>query len=254
MDIAKELRKKPAEDSYCDLRIYEDIPPSIVMLQGWFNDQHECFELYVKSLDCEERVDLFTSGSCLGSAKTKYKELWDADEFRRIATHGQGVHKLPGQLSYSWFSWWAACVTRGVADSGSLEALLADLGTVEATHDRFKPWFYKTRKVRNLTAADAARLLARHGYLEPEERPLLARGSLRGAAIHLGDEPPWKDRDTLEDEYADESTRLSLEERAASFIRDHEELSRFGEWMMEDGESWFCNVVHKERYPERRTR
>lgn len=254
MDRTNEFRKKSAEDSYCDLRIYEDIPLPLVMLQGWFNDQHECFDLYVKALDCEERIHIFTSDSCLRSAKTKYKELWDADEFRTIATHGQGVHKLPGQLSYSWFGWWAACVTRGVADSGDLVALLAGLGTVEAAHDRFKPWFYKTRKVRNLTAADAARLLARHGYLEPEKRPLLARGSLRGAAILLNNEPPSKDRNTLEDEYADESKRLSLEERASIYVHEHEELSRFGKWKMEEGESWFCNVIHKEQYPERRSR
>ena len=226
----------------------------MMVLQGWFNDQYECFESFRQALTSEERSRLFTTDDCLESVKTKYKQMWDAGEFKEIATHSEGVHKLPAQLSYSWFSWWAACVSRAVADSRGLDALLEGLGTVEAAHDRFKPWFYKTRKIRNLNAADAARILARYGHLEPEGRPLLTRGSLRGAAILLNDEPPWKDRDTLEAEYADESKRLSLEEKASEYIRDCRDLSRFGKWKMEEGESWFCNEVHKERYPERRRR
>ena len=249
-----ELKQEPATDSHCALRIYEGIPLSVKMLQGWFNDQYECFELFFQALNREERSDLFKASNYLESVKTKYKQIWDAGKFTELATHGQGVHKLPDQLSYRWFSWWVACVSRAVADSGSLEALLEGLSTVEAAHDTFKPWFYRTKRVRNLNAADAARILARYGHLQPERRPLLARGSLRGAAILLDDAPPWKDRDALEDEYADESRRLSLEEEASRFIRDCEDLSSFGEWMMEEGESWFCNVVHKERFPEGQSR
>ena len=211
MDRTKKLKADPATDSYCDLRIYEGIPLSMVILQGWFNDQYECFELFLQALNREERSHLFTSDSCLESVKT-YKQIWDAGEFKGIATHGQGVHKKPGQLAYRWFAWWATCLSRAVADPGAPGALLKGLGTVEAAHDRFKPWFYRTRKVRNLNAADAARILARYDHLQPERRPLLARGSLRGAAILLNGEPPWKNPDTLEAEYADESTRLSLEE------------------------------------------
>ena len=254
MDRAKTLKENPATDSYCNLRIYESIPLSVMILQGWFNDQYECFELFLQALNFEERSGYVTSDSSLASVKTKYKQMWDSGEFKKIATHGQGVHKQPGQLSYSWFSWWTGCVSRAVADSGGMGALLQGLGTVEAAHDRFKPWFYKTKKVRNLNAADAARILARYGHLQPERRPLLARGSLRGAAILLNDEPTWKDRDTLEAEYADESARLLLEEKAARYIRDCSALSRFGKWKMEEGESWFCNEIHKERYPERRSR
>ena len=254
MARTKNLKENPAKDSYCELRVYENIPLSMMMLQGWFNDQYQCFELFLQALKCAERSHLFTTDDRLESVKAKYKQMWDAGEFTEIATHGQGVHKLPGQLSYSWFSWWAACVSRAVADSGGLEALLESLGTVEAAHDRFKPWFYRTRKVRNLNAADAARILARYCHLQPEGRPLLARGSLRGAAILLNDEPPCKDRDTLEAEYADESKRLSLEEKASRYIRDCRNLSRFGIWNMEEGESWFCNEVHKVRYPERQPR
>ena len=140
MDRTEKLKENPAKDSYCDLRVYESIPLSMMMLQGWFNDQHECFELFLQVLNCEERSHLFTTDDCLESVKTKYKQMCDAGKFKEIATHGQGVHKLPGQLSYSWFSWWAACVSRAVADSGGLEDLLKSLGTVEAAHDRFKPW------------------------------------------------------------------------------------------------------------------
>ena len=254
MKRTKKLKRKPATDSYCEVQEYENIPLSMIMVQGWFNDQSECFELFSQALTCEERSHLFGASDCLESVKTKYKQMWDAGEFEEIATRGQGVHKDPGQLSYRWFSWWAACVFRAAADSGGLEALLKGLGTVEAAHDRLKPWFYRTRKVRNLNAADAARILARYGHLEPEGRPLLARGSLRGAAILLNDEPPCKDRDTLEAEYADESTRLFLEEKASRYISDCRDLSRFGKWKMEEGESWFCNEIHKERYPERRRR
>ena len=244
------LTQNSATDPCCGLRIYENFTPSMTMLQGWFNDQHDCFELFVDTLTCVERTHVFSKIDCLESAKGKYKRIWDAGEFTKVAVHGHGVHKLPEQLSFGWFSWWAACVSRAVAAAGGIDVLLKSLGTVEAAHDRFKPWYYKTKKVRNLNAADAARILARYGHLRPEKRPLLVRGSLRGAAILLNAEPASKNRDTLEADYADESTRLSLEEKAAKFIHNCRGLSRFGKWKMEVGESWFCEVVHKKRYPE----
>src|SRR5436309_13418956 len=89
-------------------------------------------------------------------------------------------------LGFGAFAWWATCVRRAVDEAGSLENLIAELRTVEAAHDRFKPWFVqggRTKRPRILNAADAARLLADFGFLQPEQRPLLARGALRGAAI-----------------------------------------------------------------------
>ena len=58
--------------------------------------------------------------------------------------------------------------------------------------------------IRGLNAADAARLLARYGYLEPEARPLTARG----AAILLDCQPSSKTIDQLELEYGEETTRV----------------------------------------------
>ena len=90
--------------------------------------------------------------------------------------------------------------------------------------------------MRNLNAADAARILACYGYLQPEERPLLARGALRGAAILLNEEPPYKRVNKLEAEYQDESKRRGLEELAAEYINQNEELSQAGKWRMQEGE------------------
>lgn len=238
------------KDFSCSFRIYDHLPPAMIMVQGWFNDQHQCFELFVDALTSREQSHLFSNARSLKSAKTKYKQIWDAGDFTKMATRARGVHKLPDQLSFGWFSWWAACVSNAAADAGGLDLLLKNLGTVESAHDVFRPWYYKTKKVRNLNAADAARILARYGHLQPEMRPLLARGSLRGAAILLNDEPESKNRDTLEAEYAHESSRQSLEMKAAEYIRDCREFARFGKWKMEVGESWFCEVVHKKRYPE----
>lgn len=244
----KEAKSDPFEQ--CDIRLYDDLPLTMIMLQGWFSDQHSCFKLFLDKLTLEERLTLFVQDSVLQSVKSKYKGLWDDGTFGDISTQGQGVHKLPDQLRFSWFAWWAGCVTKAAAQAGNLETLIKDLRIVEEAHDRFKPWFYKTRKVRNLNAADAARLLARYDYLKPEERPILARGALRGAAILLNKEPQSKSRDQLEDEYQDPAKRLALEEKAAAYINGCPELSRYGEWRMEEGENWFCNVVHKAWYPE----
>ena len=252
---ANELKRKPSvEADACEMPLYEDISLPMILIQGWFNDQHECFELFFEELSHQERTLLFLERSILESAKGKYRQLWVSGQFESCSNSDKGTHKRLGQLAYSWFAWWAGCVSNAGTQPGSLESLLDELATVEAAHDRFRPWFYKTRKVRNLNAADAARLLARYGRLRPEERPLLARGSLRGAAILLNDEPPRKDVDTLEEEYQNEGRRLALEEKAAEYVRASEELSSFGEWKMEQGESWFCNVVHKEWHPESASR
>ena len=226
----------------CNIRIYKNLSLQMVLLQGWFNDQHDCFDLFFNHLTCDERLHLFSRASCLEPAKAKYKEIWDAGEFTKIAARARGVHKLPDQLSYSWFSWWAACVSSAVADAGSVDILLKNLGTVEAAHQEFKPWYYKTKKVRNLNAADAARILARYGYLEPETRPLLARGALRGAAILLDGQPRSSSIHRLEREYGEETARVVLEEKAAEHIACSDEFS--GRFQMEEGESWFC-AQHK---------
>ena len=242
------LTQNSATDPCCGLHIYDNFTPSIIMLQGWFNDQHDCFELFINALTHQERLHLFSKMSHLETAKAKYKQVWDAGEFTKVAARARGVHKLPRQLTFRWFSWWAACVSRAVADAGGLELLLKSLGTVEEAHDRFKPWYHNTKKVRNLNAADAARILARYGYLEPETRPLLARGALRGAAILLDDHPSSRSIRQLELEYSEETTRVALEEKAAEYIADSEKFS--GRFQMEEGESWLCEVVHKKRYAE----
>ena len=241
------------EDTYCSVIKYKDMKLPLIMLQGWFNDQQECFRQFFKILTSEEELHLFTNSAVLESVKQKYRQMWTRGEFEGVARRYEGEHKHLGQLALGSFSYWAACVSRAVADAGSLESLLEILATVEAAHDRFKPWF-KVKRVRSLNAADAARILAQYGYLEPEERPLLARGALRGAAILLNEEPPSKGIDELEEEYQDESKRIALEEKAAAYIKDSDELARYGKWMMEEGESWFCNEVHKKRYPERHLR
>ena len=244
--------KKAKDDLFepCDIRLCDDLPLTMTMLQGWFSDQHDCFKQFLNRLTPEEQSELFVQDSVLQSVKSKYKGLWNDGTFQNASTQGQGVHKLTAQLRFSWFAWWAACVVGAIAEAGSLETLIKDLRTVEEAHDKFKRWFYNTKKVRNLNAADAARILARYNFLEPEDRPLLARGALRGAAILLNKEPQWKNRDKLEEEYQDLIKRLALEEKAATYIDNRAELARFGKWRMEEGENWFCNVVHKVWYPE----
>ena len=120
---------------------------------------------------------------------------------------------------------------------------MGNLRTVEEAHCRFKPWFYRSRElIRGFNAADAARILARYGYLEPETRPLLARGALRGAAILLDGQPSSMSIDQLELEYGEETTRTALEKKAAEYIANSEEFS--GRFQMEEGESWLC-ALHK---------
>ena len=245
----KEPKIQP--EQICDIRVYDDLPLPMIMVQGWFSDQHDCFRLFLESLTDEEQAQLFHDRNHFEAMKGKYKQLWDDGTFKRAATRVGGPHKLPDQLRYGHFGYWSKCVFNEMAKAGDMEALLRELGTVEVAHDRFKPWFYKTKKVRNLNAADAARILACYGYLEPEDRPILAWGALRGAAILLNGEPPYKKRVELEEEYQDELKRRGLEELAAAYINEDEELKKAGKWRMQEGESWFCEKVHKEWYPER---
>ena len=61
----------------------------------------------------------------------------------------------------------------------------------------------------------------------------------------LNGEPSCKSVDELEKEYADESNRVSLEEKAAAYINECAAFSRFGKFKMEEGENWFCEEIHK---------
>lgn len=227
-----------------DLPLYDDLPLPMVFVQGWFNDQDRCFNLFRSRLTDDEQIWLFSSADLHESAKAKYKTLWYDGEFKACAKERMGEHKRLDLLNSGKFAYWAQCVFNEVAKTGSMEALLETLGDVEVAHDRFKPWL-RAKAVRVLNAADAARILARYGYLEPEQRPLLARGALRGAAIHLNGEPPSKRVDQLEKEYAEESRRVSLEEKAAAYIDECTTFSRFGKFKMEEGENWFCEEIHK---------
>ena len=230
----------------CDISTYDNLPLPMVMLRGWFNDQCKCFELLYELLSDDEQKYLFTAKAELESVKRKYNRLWRSFSYYRVAQKNKGEHKQLGQLKYASFERWADCVFYAVAEKGSLETLLENIGTVEVAHDVFKYWFYeKPTKLRYLNVADAARILARYGYLEPETRPLLARGALRGAAICLDGESTWKSKDMLEQKYAKESELVSLEERAADFINNSAKFSCFGIWKMEEGENWFCEVVNK---------
>ena len=118
--------------------------------------------------------------------------------------------------------------------------------TVEEAHHKFNPWFYSGNPTRGLNAADAARVLARYGYLRPESRPLLARGALRGAAIVLDGQPYSKNSNSLEREYAGEEKRVALEQKAANYIVESGNFS--GDFQMEEGESWFCEVQKNLRW------
>ena len=231
----------------CDIPIYKDLPLSMVMLQGWFNDQRSCFEMLVSRLDDDQRLHLFTDQNVRNSVKEFYKNMWHGKQFHRIAIENQGEHKKLVQLSYPGqggrvgFAYWLTCVFREVEKVGSLEGFLEEVGTVEEAHSIFKRWFYRSNDLpRGLNAADAARILARYRYLRPEQRPLLARGALKGAAILLDDQPSNRRINWFETAYADETKRVGLEEKAAEYIVNS---GRFkGEFQMEEGESWFCSI------------
>ena len=241
-------------DTCCEVHVLDGLPLPMIMVHGWFNDQRECFTAFLETLTPDEQGELFEAESRhLQAVKKKYEHLWKDGSFRALAERRKGAHKRVKLLSYGRFAYWAACVSNAVSQSGSLKALLQSLGTVEAAHEKFKPWF--ARKTwrsypRVLNAAGAARLIARYDYLRPERRPLLTRGALRGAAILLDEQPPSKDMDTLEQEYQDEEKRTALEEKAAKYIDHCEDFSHHGKWKMEKGEDWLCNVVHKVWYPQ----
>ena len=236
-----------ADRKDCDIRIYKDLPLPMVVLQGWFNDQYKCFELFLKALSDRQRRNLFTEREIFDSVKDIYRDMWSSGQFEKVAIREKGMHRRFGHLVPSsrkrrGFFYWVTCVFNGVGDGG-LEALMRDLRTVEEAHCRFKPWFYRSGQlVRGLNAADAARILARYGYLEPETRPLLARGALRGAAILIDSQPSSKDIDQLELEYGEETTRVALEKKAAEHIANSREFA--GSFQMEEGESWLC-ALHK---------
>ena len=233
----------------CDIRLYKSLPLSMVLLQSWFNDQYKCFERFVCALTDEQCLHLFDDENILETVKVIYKGMWFDGQFQKVAIRDKGVHRRFEHLVSSskkrrGFTYWVTCVFREVSAAGGLEAFMGNRGTVEEAHSKFKPWFYKSRRlVRGLNAADAARILARYGYLEPEARPLLARGALRGAAIILDGQPSSKDIDQLEREYGQEATRLALEKKAAEYIANSEDFS--GRFQMEEGESWFC-ALHKD--------
>ena len=219
----------------------------MVVLQGWFNDQYKCFENFVEALSDRQRQCLFTDKDVLDSVKDIYRSMWSDGELEKVAVSDEGVHRrfeqlVPTSRRRRGFAYWVTCVFREVG-AGSLEALVGNLRTVEEAHCKFKPWFYRSSElIRGLNAADAARILARYGYLEPEARPLLARGALRGAAILLDDQPSSMSIDQLEHEYGQEATRVALEKTAAECIAKSEDFS--GRFQMEEGESWFC-TLHK---------
>ena len=231
----------------CSIRVYKDLPLQIVVLQGWFNDQYRCFELFLEALSDKQRQGLFADKEIFESAKDTYRSLWSNGQFVKEANRATGVHRrldhlVPSSRKRTGFFYWATCVFRE-ASTGGLEALMGNLRTVEEAHGKFKPWFYRSRDlIRGLNAADAARILARYGYLEPETRPLLARGALRGAAILLDGQPSSNSIDQLEHEYGEEATRIALERKAAEYIADTGKFS--GKFQMEEGESWFC-ALHK---------
>ena len=170
-----------------DLPIYEDMPLPMVMVQGWFYDQCECFELLRQELTDEEQNQLFTSKKHLKSVIAKSKPLWE--KIKNKASRVKGLHRHQGILKYEYFCYWIEQVYMTQYEAGGLETMVRNLGTVEVAHDKFKE-FYKTNPVRILNAADTARLLARCDYLEPEKRPLLTRGALWGAAIRVDKKSP----------------------------------------------------------------
>ena len=215
----------------------------MVVLQGWFNDQYKCFEVFVEGLSGKQRRSLFAETETLDSVKDIYRGMWSSGQLEKVAIRDKGVHRrfdhlVPSSRRRRGFLYWVTCVFREVG-AGGLDALIVNLKTVEEAHCKFKPWYYRSGELtQGLNAADAARILARYGYLEPEARPLLARGALRGAAILLDGQPPSMNIDQLELEYGEETKRVALERKAVEYIANSEEFS--GRFRMDEGESWFC--------------
>ena len=61
----------------CDVRLYDDLPLAMIMLQGWFSDQHDCFQAFLRELTADERTSMFDEKTFLDSVKAKYKRMWD---------------------------------------------------------------------------------------------------------------------------------------------------------------------------------
>ena len=192
-----------ADREDCDIRIYKDLPLPMVVLQGWFNDQYKCFEVFVEGLSGKQRRSLFAETETLDSVKDIYRGMWSSGQLEKVAIRDKGVHRrfdhlVPSSRRRRGFLYWVTCVFREVG-AGGLDALMANLKTVEEADCKFKPWYYRIGELtRGLNAADAARILARYGYLEPAAKPLLARGALRGAAILLDGQSPSMNIDQLE--------------------------------------------------------
>ena len=224
-----------------DIPIHDDIPLPMIMVQGWFYDQVECFELLLQELTDEEQQQLFASRKHLESVEAKLKRLWG--QIKKKAVRVKGMHKHQGILKYEYFCYWIEQLYVFQDEAGGLETAVRNLGTVEAAHDRFKE-FYRTKPIRILNAADTARLLARCDYVEPEKRPLLTRGALLGAALLLDCEPHGKGISDIDKQYRKESDRIFLEERAAAYIDNTEELQKksISRWKMEKGEGVFCEL------------
>ena len=229
-----------------DLPIYEDIPLPMIMVQGWFYDQSDCFGLLREELTIKEQKQLFTSKRHLESVNAKCKRLWG--QIEKKAVRVKGLHRHQGILRYEYFCYWIEQVYMIQCEAGGLETMVRNLGTVEAAHDKFKE-FYKTNPIRILNAADTARLFARCDYLEPEKRPLLTRGALWGAAMLLDCAPQHKRMSDIEKQYRKNSDRISLEEKAAAYINNTEELQKkfISRWKMEKGESIFCELQKRLR-------
>jgi hypothetical protein len=212
----------------------------LLFLQSWFNDQVACFEIFLRTIPQGLDESWWESSDNLDAIKDHYRSL--SNRISETATDDGGEHKRPGQLTFPAFAWWATRASRAAIQAGSLTSLVERAACVEDAHTLFKPWFVpggKVRAPRILNAADAARLLSESGYLRPEERPLLARGALRGAALLEGKRPP--SIQSAEGMYPNEGTRTALEERMAAYARDRwgvdVPLARF--------ENELCEVLHK---------
>ena len=85
----------------CEIWLYEGLSLPKVMPQGWFNDQHDCFELFVSHLNSDELAHLFTDERHFESAKATYKEFWNKGHFNRVAKTGSGEHRRLNHLVFS---------------------------------------------------------------------------------------------------------------------------------------------------------
>ena len=94
----KKTKKKP--EQICGVLVYEGLQLPMIMVQGWFSDQYDCFRLFLKALTDEEQEQLFRDEKHLESVKAKCKTLWDDGTFKKSASKTRGVHKLQDQLRY----------------------------------------------------------------------------------------------------------------------------------------------------------